>query len=52
MQFKKLLGLIGVICCVLLLVLVGVQFITWRVFWFFIILLAGFAYFVLPRMKD
>jgi len=52
MNLKKILGLIGVIICVTLLVLVGVRFITWRLFWFAIILMAGFAYFVLPKMKD
>ncbi len=52
MNLKKTLGLIGVIVCVLLLVLVGFQVITWRLFWMLIILIAGFAYFVLPRMRE
>ncbi|HLF55160.1 MAG TPA: hypothetical protein VI612_05580 [Candidatus Nanoarchaeia archaeon] len=52
MNLKKTLGLIGVIVCVLLLVLAGIQVITWRLFWMLIILIAGFAYFVLPRMKE
>lgn len=52
MNLKKILGLIGVIACVLLLVLVGFQVITWRLFWMLIILIAGFAYFVLPRMRE
>ncbi len=50
--FKKALGLVGVVICVLLLTLLGVGFITWRLFWIIIILIAGFAYFVLPRMKE
>jgi len=52
MNLKKTLGLVGVVCCVLLLVLVGIRFITWRSFWILILLMAGFAYFVLPKMKD
>lgn len=52
LNLKKTLGLIGVIVCVLLLVLVGFQVITWRLFWMLIILIAGFAYFVLPRMRE
>jgi len=52
MNFKKVLGLVGVIACVLLLVLVGIRFITWRLFWVLIILIAGFAYFVLPKMNE
>jgi hypothetical protein len=51
-NLKKVLGLVGVILCVLLLVLVGMNRITWRLFWISIILLAGFAYFVLPGMRE
>ncbi len=49
---KKLAGLAGVILCVLLLILVGIQAITWRLFWAAIILIAGFAYFILPKMAE
>ena len=52
MRLKKILGLVGVIICVLLLVLVGIGAITWRLFWFAIILVAGFAYFLLPKMSE
>ena len=52
MNLKKTLGLVGVILCVLLLVLVGINRITWRLFWIILIIVAGFAYFVLPRMKE
>ncbi len=52
MNLKKVLGLVGVILCVLLLVLVGIQAITWRLFWIVLIILAGFAYFVIPKMED
>ena len=51
-NLKKVLGLIGVIACLLLLILVGVRVIAWSVFWLFIIALAGFAWFVLPKMED
>ena len=49
---KKGLGLAGVVVCVLLLVLGAAGVITWRLFWIAIILLAGFAYFLLPGMED
>ncbi len=49
---KKGLGLVGIIVCVILLVLVGAGFITWRLFWFLLIVIGGFAYFVLPKMGD
>jgi len=52
MNLKKILGLIGVILCVLLLVLVGIRAITWRLFWIVLIIIAGFAYLVLPKMKE
>jgi flagellar motor component MotA len=52
MNLKKVLGLVGVIACVLLLVLIGIGAITWRLFWVLIIFIAGFAYFVLPKMKE
>ena len=52
MNVKKIIGLFGVISCVLLLVLVGAQVITWRFFWFVIILLAAFAYWILPGMSE
>ncbi len=48
----KVLGLLGTVVCVLLLVLVGIQAITWRLFWVVLILIGGFAYFVLPRMRE
>jgi len=51
MNLAKILSLIGVIACVLLLVLVGIRFITWSTFWIAIAILAGFAYLILPRMK-
>ena len=51
-SIKKLAGLAGVIVCVLLLVLIGIGAITWRLFWALIILIAGFAYFILPRMHE
>jgi len=49
---KKALGLIGVVICVTLLVLVAMRQITWRLFWIAIIFIAGFAYFVLPKMEE
>jgi hypothetical protein len=49
---KKALGLAGVIVCVLLLIAIGANLITWRLFWVLIILIAGFAYFLLPRMPE
>ena len=49
---KKVSGLVGVIVCVLLLVLIGMSLITWRLFWIILIIIAGFAYFLLPRMED
>lgn len=49
---KKGLGLAGVIVCILLLIAIGINLITWRLFWALIILIAGFAYFVLPRMSE
>lgn len=49
---KKGLGLAGVIVCVLLLIAVGVRVITWRLFWALIILIGGFAYFILPRLAE
>ena len=51
-KLKKSLGIGGVVICVLLLILVGVRVIDWSLFWVFTILMAGFAYFVLPKMKD
>ena len=48
----KVLGLIGIVFCVLLLVLVGIVVISWRLFWIAIILIAGFAYFILPKIKN
>ena len=51
-SLKKVSGLVGVIVCVLLLVLVGMNLITWRLFWIILIIIAGFAYFLLPRMED
>ncbi|GEM_PF-3434151 len=52
MNLKKILGLIGIIICVLLLTLVAFRIVSWTLFWIIIILLAGFAYFILPRMED
>jgi len=49
---KKLLGLAGIIVCVLLLILVGIQAITWKLFWAVLIMIGGFAYFLLPRMPE
>ncbi len=49
---KKALGLAGVIVCILLLIAVGIRIITWRLFWALIILVAGFAWFVLPKMAE
>ncbi len=51
-SFKKILGAVGVVVCLLLLILVGIQVITWGLFWLILILIAGFAYFLLPRMED
>jgi len=51
-NLKKVLGLIGVILCVLLLVLVGINAITWRLFWVILIIIGGFAYFLLPKMEE
>ena len=51
-SLKKVSGLVGVIVCVLLLVLIGMSLITWRLFWIILIIIAGFAYFLLPRMED
>lgn len=51
-SFKKILGAVGVVICLLLLVLVGVGVISWSLFWMAIILLAGFAYILLPMMED
>ncbi len=51
-NLKKVLGLVGVIVCILLLVLVGIGAITWRLFWIVLIIVAGFAYFLLPRMRE
>ncbi len=52
MNFKKILGLAGVIICVLMLSLVAFRLITWTLFWIVIILMAGFAYFVLPKIEE
>lgn len=52
LSIKKILGLAGVIICILLLILIGIGAITWRLFWALIILIAGFAYFILPRMNE
>lgn len=52
MNLKQTLGLVGVILCVLLLVLVGIRAITWSLFWIVLIIIAGFAYLVLPKMKE
>ena len=52
MNKKKILGLAGIIICVLLLALVAFRIITWGLFWIAIILMAGFAYFVLPKMEE
>jgi membrane-bound ClpP family serine protease len=49
---KKLAGIAGIILCVLLLILVGINAITWRLFWAAIIIIAGFAWFVLPKMSE
>ena len=51
MNFKKILGLIGVIIAIALLILAGFQFISWIHFWIAIALLAAFAYLVLPRIE-
>jgi len=52
MNFKKILGLLGIIIAVALLVLVGFRFISWFHFWIAIALLAAFAYLVLPRIEN
>lgn len=52
MNIKKVLGLVGVVICVSLLILVGIRIISWSLFWMILIAVAGFAYFVLPRMSD
>lgn len=52
MNFKKILGVMGIVIAVSLLVLVGFQFISWFHFWIAIALLAVFAYLVLPRISD
>ncbi|MBW2970051.1 hypothetical protein KY309_01200 [Candidatus Woesearchaeota archaeon] len=49
---KKILGIIGIAICAILLLSVAFRLITWSLFWIGILLLAGFAYFVLPRMKE
>jgi hypothetical protein len=49
---KKLAGIAGIVLCVFLLILVGISAITWRLFWVAIILVAGFAWFVLPKMSE
>lgn len=52
MNLKKALGLIGVVCAVSLLVLVGFRVITWQLFWLGTTLLAGFAWWVLPKLPE
>jgi len=52
MNTKKILGAIGIALCVFLLSLVAFRVITWTLFWMGILLLAGFAYFVLPKMEN
>ena len=52
MNLKKFAGLIGIIACVLLLVLVGFTVISWRLFWMGTILVAGYAYFIVPKIKE
>ncbi len=52
LTLKKGVGLVGIGICVLLLILIGAGLITWRLFWFLLILIGGFAYFLLPKMKE
>ncbi len=52
MKIKKILGLIGIIACVLLLILTAFRIISWTYFWIGIILIAIFAYWILPKMKN
>ena len=52
MILKKALGVVGIVLCVSLLLLVALNLITWRLFWMGIILLAGFAWFVLPNLFE
>lgn len=49
---KKILGITGIALCVLLILSAAFRIITWSLFWIGILIMAGFAYFVLPRMKD
>jgi len=51
MNLKKSLGVTGIIAAVLLLFLVGTRAINWSTFWICTAVIAGFAWFVLPKMK-
>jgi hypothetical protein len=52
MNKKKFLAIIGIILAVGGMILAAANVITWRLFWIIAILVAGFAYFLLPRMSD
>ena len=52
MKLAKVLGLVGIVACVLLLVFVAAGIITWRLFWMLIIVVAIFAYFIIPNMSS
>ncbi|HLC32621.1 MAG TPA: hypothetical protein VJJ82_02245 [Candidatus Nanoarchaeia archaeon] len=51
-MIKKIVGGICAAICVLMLILVAAQVITWKLFWMAMILLSAVAYLVLPKMKD
>lgn len=51
MNFKKIIGLFGIVIAVSLLVLAGLRFISWLHFWVGMALIAAFAYLVLPRIE-
>jgi len=50
--FLKAVGVAGIGLCVVLLVLVAARVITWNLFWLVMIIVGGFAYFILPAMKN
>ena len=52
MNKKKFLAIVGIILAVGGLSLAAAGVITWRSFWIIAILVAGLAYFLLPRMSD
>lgn len=44
-------AIVGIIACILLLLLAGLRAIDWATFWICTALVAGFAYFILPKLK-